>query len=497
MPYATPVRSLGLAAMVAVCSVSLAEDVPARLADAVERHDRLETARLLETDAPLDARQADGTTALVWAAYHDDEKLVRRLVDEGADVTAANLYGYSALVAACVNGNGGIVKTLLDAGADTNAVRDGGETVLMTAARTGDLDSVRALVAAGADVDAKEQRGQTALMWAAAEGHADVVDALIESGAEFLEPLKSGFTPLGFAVRNGHVDVTRRLVAAGVDVNRAMTEARGGRNRPEKNTSPLLLAMENGHFELAAVLLEAGADANDDRTGYAPLHAISWIRKPERGDNERGTPPPKGSGRLTSLDFVRVLVDHGADVNLARKTGGGGRLRISTKGTTPFLCAAATGDVDSMKLLLELGADPKAVNDRGQNALMMAAGIDERPEGDGPASPAEHYEAVEYVLGLGVHDLDATDHDGQTAMHAAAYKSLPKVVRLLDERGADVRIWSRKSKQGRTPLSIARGYRPGNFKPNAATVTAVEQLMRAHGMEIPPPPKRVDGKWPK
>jgi ankyrin repeat protein len=354
---------------------------------------------------------------------------------------------------------------------------------------------VQALIDAGANVNAKERRGQTALMWAAADGHADVVDALIKAGAEYRRPLPAGFTPLCFAARNGHIGVTKRLIAEGVEVNRAMEEARGGLNKPDPNTSPLMLAIENGHFELAAGLLAAGADPNDDRTGFAPLHAMSWIRKPEKGDGETGTPPPRGSGKLTSLQFIRVLVEHGAEVNYAKKSSGGGRLRISTKGTTPFLCAAATADVDYMKLLLVLGADAKATNALEQNALMMAAGIDEKPEGDGPGTPEEHHAAVVYVLGLGTCDINATDRNGQTAMHAAAYKSLPRVVKLLDERGADIKVWTGKSKQGRTPLSIAQGFRPGNFKPSFETVKAIEQVMLAHGVRPPPPPKRREQDW--
>lgn len=271
-----------------------------------------------------------------------------------------------------------------------------------------------------------------------------------------------------------------------------MTDARGGRNMPVKNTSPLLLAMENGHFELATVLLEAGANPNDDRTGFAPLHAMSWIRKPEKGDNESGTPPPRGSGKLTSLDFVKTLVKHGADVNFRKKSNGGGRLRISVKDTTPFLCAASTADVDYMKTLLELGADPKALNATNQTALMMAAGIDEKPEGDGPGTAEEHLAAVKFMLELGA-DVNAVDQNGETAMHGAAYKSLPAVVQFLADRGADIKIWSRKTKQGRTPLSIAEGYRPGNFKPSFETVAAIKKVMLAAGVTPPPSQGKRDG----
>lgn len=497
-----PAHLLALACFVTALATSTPgwgeEPATAPLADAIERRDAAAVARLLTQGVKVNdvnAQQADGMTALLWATHHDDADLVQRLLDAGADAKATNRYGISALWIACSNGADDTVERLLSAGADPNTQRDGGETVLMTASRTGKLDVVQALIGAGAKVNAQERRGQTALMWAAAEGHADVVDALIRAKAEFREPLKSGFTPLCFAVRNGHAGVTKCLLTAGADVNRAMQEAHGGGDKPDANTSPLLLAMENGHFELAALLLAAGADPNDDRTGFAPLHAMSWIRKPERGDGETGTPPPRGSGRLTSLDLVRKLVEHGAKVNYRKKSSGGGRLRISTAGTTPFLCAASTADVEYMKVLLELGADAKAVNDLKQSALMLAAGIDEKPEGDGPGSAEEHYAAVAYVLGLDVNDINAVDKNGQTVMHAAAYKSLPDVIKLLDERGADIKVWASKSKQGRTPLSIAQGFRPGNFKPNFETVEAIKKVMLAHGVTPPPPPRESQASY--
>lgn len=89
---------------------------------------------------------------------------------------------------------------------------------------------------------------------------------------------------------------------------------------PRKGTSALLLAVENGHFEVAVALLEAGADPNDQRSGFTPLHALTWVRKPNRGEDD-GDPTPLGSGRLNSLQFARKLLDHGADAD-ARLTQG-------------------------------------------------------------------------------------------------------------------------------------------------------------------------------
>ena len=253
--------------------------------------------------APDDTTPADGTNALITAAHEDDLATVRRLVADGEYVTTKNRYGVCALSLACKNGSAAMVHLLLENGADPDTTLNGGETALMTASRTGRVEVVNALLKAGARIDAKERQGQTALMWAAAEGHADVVDTLIKAGADYKTPLKSGFTSLSFAVRNGHTAVTERLIAASVDIDEPMTRASGGRNRPVKNTSPLLLAMENGHFQLAALLLDNGADANDDRTGFAPLHAMSWIRKPEKGDNATGTPP---AARVRRPDLARL-----------------------------------------------------------------------------------------------------------------------------------------------------------------------------------------------
>ena len=100
------------------------------------------------------------------------------------------------------------------------------------------------------------------------------------------------------------------------------------------------------------------------------------------------------------------------------------------------------------KLLLKLGAEPTATTSKRQNALMMAAGIDEGPNADGPGTAEEHFAAVNYLIELNKHDLDATDANGQSIMHAAAYKSLPNVIELFDQLGANIDVWNRKNKQG-------------------------------------------------
>ena len=456
----------------------------ASLADAAEKHDPAAVRAALEQKADVNAAQADGMTALHWAAYHDDSEAVKLLLANGADVKAANRYGVTPLSIACTNGSATIVEMLLEAGADPKTTLPGGETALMTASRTGKLGAVKALLSRAADVNATERKGQTALMWAAAEGHVEVVDALVAAGADVRARLRSGFTPFFFAVREGRTAVVHRLLLlkAGADVNEVMRPRRSTGPARGKPITPLLLAVESGHFELAVELLEAGADPNARPAGYTALHAITWVRKPIRGD---GDPPPIGSGKLSSLNFVKELVARGADIDARLEKGESGRGRFTTTGSTPFLMAARASDVPLMKVLLEVGANPKIPNADNCTPLLAAAGVGALGDGDESAGTDEEaFAAVKLLLEIGA-DINAVDDNGETVMHGAAYQSRFNLVPLLAEHRADIKVWNRKNKAGWTPQTIAYGNRPGNFRPSPDTIAAVEKFMRAQGVTPP------------
>ena len=147
-------------------------------------------------------------------------------------------------------------------------------------------------------------------------------------------------------MREGKLDAVRALLKAGSDVNDSVPVAgrKAGQphGAPRAGTSALHLAVGNAHYELAAALLDAGADANAIGPGYAALNVVKWVRKPGLGDND---PAPDGSGNMTSLEFVKKLVDKGANVN-ARMTKkvSVGLTSLNTMGATPFLLAARTAD---------------------------------------------------------------------------------------------------------------------------------------------------------
>ena len=142
-----------------------------------------------------------------------------------------------------------------------------------------------------------------------------------------------------------------------------------------------------------------------------------------------------------------------------------------------------------MKLLVELGADPHRPNADGSTPLMAAAGLGCYAPDEEPGTDDECVAACEYLLSLGA-DLNAVDQNQQTVMHAAAYKSLPKVAKFLAARGAKIGVWNQKNDKGWTPLLIAQGFRPGNFKPSVPTIEAISEVMLAAGVTPPPAPDR-------
>ncbi|MCA9009528.1 MAG: ankyrin repeat domain-containing protein, partial [Planctomycetaceae bacterium] len=437
---------------------------------------------LLKSGASVNGKQPDGMTALHWATFRDRADLVRLLLDSGADVNAVTEYDVRPLSLACENGNAEIVRLLVQKHADLEASLAGGETPLMLAARTGKPDVVRILLDAGASVNARERRQQTAVMWAAAEGHTEVVLQLVDAGADYQTPLLSGWTPLFFAVREGRTGAALTLLRKGLDVDAPLS----GEQR-QRGPNPLLLAVQNGHFETAAALLQHGANPNAQPMGQAALHAIVSVRRPVRGD---GDPPPVGSGTLGSLDFVRQWAGHGGDVNLRLEKGRSGFADFTTTGATAFVLAAQSGDLPLLKLLLELGADPSIPNADGASAILAAAGVGDLGSGlEAAGTEQEAIEVIRVLLELGL-DVNVVDENGETAVHGAAYQNWPELIRFLVAHGARVDVWNQPNRWGWTPLIIAHGYREGNFRPDAATIACLEEIMRAANVSVPEDPGR-------
>ena len=462
------------------------------LVDAVKALDKTAVREMVRRPETVNIAAADGTTALYWAAERNDLEVVDLLLKAGANPNVASRYGYTPLAMAALNGNEKVLARLLDAGADPNAATPDAETPLMAAARTGVAPAVKVLLARGANPNVKERaRGQTALMWAASEGHTDAVSALLAGGADFKARSSQGWTALLFASRDGRKDVVRVLLDAGGDVNESLERsARPGRGggggaamgaAPDgsRGASALLLAAGSNHYELAGYLLERGADPNSANEGWTALHLLTWMRRPP----QTAAAGPHGSGSMTSLELAKQLVARGADVNARmRRRAQTGTTDFNMVGATPFIMAARTGDATMMRLLADLGADPLLTNTDNTTPLMAAAGLGTHEPGADPGIEIEAFEAVKLALELG-NDVNAVNKDGDTAMHGAAYKQFPSVVRYLAAHGANPAIWNTKNKQGWTPLRIAVGvYRGMHFRGSAPTAEAVREVLASAGL---------------
>jgi ankyrin repeat protein len=445
-----------------------------KLVDAVRNGDKATALALLQQKADVNAPEPDGTTAIAWAVRRDDPDLTDRLIRAGADVKAANRYGVTPLSLACLNGNAAIIEKLLKAGVDANAAGPEDETPLMTVARVGSVEAAKVLLAHGAKVDARESwHGETALMWAAAQKHPAMVSALIAAGADVnaistvvkwerqvtAEPREKwlplgGFSPLMFAAREGCVECARVLADAKADLNLADPDG----------ITPMVNAIINGHYDVAGFLLDRGADPNlMDKTGRAAIYAAVDAHTMPASNRPS---PNESDNEMSSLDLVKALLAHGADVNMQLKTQQPYRTKVDrgndtmlTTGTTPILRAAKAGDTVVIAMLLAKGADPKLSTRNGINPVMAAAGLGTKEE-DAVGRKKTEKEAIDSIdlcLKAGV-DINAVDTRGQTALHGAAQKGWNQVVQYLADHGARLDV---KDKKGLTPTDAAMGLAGG------------------------------------
>lgn len=429
-------------------AVAIAAERPA-LIEAAKNGDRAAVKALIQKKADVNAAEADGTTALHWAAYRDDADTVDLLIRAGAHVNAANDLGATPLWNASLNAGAAIARRLLDAGANPNLALLAGETPLMVASRSGKADVVALLLAKGADPNARAARQQTALMWAASQRHPDVVRLLITHGAdvharssEWQEmmavpphgvPLYNKIIPHGrdtallFAARSGDLESAKLLVGGGANVNDA--DAWG--------VSVTTMAAHAGFTEMVEWLLDRGADASAAAAGFSALHA-AIMRRDTR--------------------MVGSLLAHGADPNAPLKTWTPTRrssrdfnFAPELVGATPFWLAARFNEPDVMRLLLKQGANgsfvhqgnyhnEEPVEPRTQitNAVMAATGMGGGlawVQPDRREREALMLESVRLAADHGV-DLNARNSDGRTALDAARALKFESVAGFLAERGA-------------------------------------------------------------
>jgi ankyrin repeat protein len=423
------------------------------------------------------------TVPLLVAASNNDAAQVRQLLKSGANPNVRNELDTTPLLEAAFNSNSEIIKALLDAGADPNAAGADGQTPLMLVARGTNVTAAQLLLKKGANPNAKEsQRGQTALMWAAANNQGPMARLILESGADvdsktatdLMTPLVSaepraqprspgGMTALMFASREGCLECVTAMVEKGAAVDLPDPEG----------VTPLLWAIWNTRFDVAKYLIEHGADVNRfDWWGRTPLYlAVDYVTLPHGG-----RPDQPSLDTTMPIDIVKLLLEKGADPNPQlkmtaplRATGNDRGLDpMLAPGVTPLIRAAKAFDVDSMKALLDHGADITLTTTRNMTATLAASGMgstDADTRGYFVTSDVQDRAIAALDLmfthgGAGLINAKAGQFE-QVPLHGAAFWGWNRVVEYLLQKGADINL---ADSRGYTAVDYAMGRAGGNSR---------------------------------
>jgi uncharacterized protein len=261
------------------------------------------------------------------------------------------------------------LRTLLGQKVDVNAPGTDGTPALHWAVRVDDVTTARLLLGAGATATLPNRYGVTPLSIAAANGSAAMMALLLDAGADPNAFDPAGETPLMSAARVGKSDAVNLLLDRGAKVDLIDSSYQ---------QTALMVAVRENHPDIAKLLLARGASANArTRSGRAPQwvlpnsvpgfgHGIGIVRGglPDRGSR---APAPGGmtpllyAARDGRADTVRMLLEAGANINQA-----------DANDITPLIAAITNNHPDVARVLIDQGADIKAADWYGRTPLWAA-----------------------------------------------------------------------------------------------------------------------------
>ena len=465
-------------------------------------------AALLKGGSDAKAANSNGTTALMVAAASGDVAAVKALVDGGADVNAKDpMRGQTPLMYAAASNRAEVIALLASRGGD---VKISSKVVDLTSlTREGLGFGGNPQVPGGPTPIAGGPGGPGgpgAPGRPAAPGGPGARPAQkpgIDRNYQLNELISAqgGLTPLLFAVRQGYTESVNALLAAGADVNRVSAGDR---------TSPLMMAVINGHFDLAQALLDKGADPTlTSDNGATPLYGVLNVEWAPKALYPQ--PQAQRQQKVGYLDLMKSLIAKGADPNarLNKKIWYSGYSfdlsGVDEIGASVFWRAAYASDIAAMKLLVAAGADPNVptIKPAGRPRFgdMLEArdakdvsGLPEIPIGGPSVTPLQAASGVGYGEGFAANshrfaptgmlaavkylveelgaDVNAADHQGNTALHHAASRGDNEMILYLVSKGANVKAVDR---EGRTTADMANGA-VQRVQPYPETIALLEKL---------------------
>lgn len=327
--------------------------------------DRFDAARtLLDLDKGLERRDKSGLSALHYAVARGDVLLIQEFVKAGYDLRSKTTRGVPLLFYAAFNSRFGVYEWLTANGSNPAERTAQNETLLMTVAEVGREPLLRRLLNSGANVDDQDSNGRTALMTAARGGRLDSVQLLLKARARSDITDNIGSTVLHYAAASGKRAVLQALLERPIPIN---AENKNG------NTA-LITALARQRWDAMQYLIDRGAsltsskvsaeavaaeliDKNQPRMLQRYTEAYPSLKELLQRDPRWLQHAAKTSGKGT----IGFLADLGARIN-----------HPGSDGLTPLMTAASAGNLETVRALLELKADPSVRDRHGQTALRMA-----------------------------------------------------------------------------------------------------------------------------
>jgi uncharacterized protein len=426
------------------------------LMQAVKNGNLKMAAKLVDSGADVNRiEKFHNQTPLIYAAAGSHQDILKLLLSKGADVKPRALYtdwpsqvtseprtqyrpvgGLNALMYAIRVDCYFCVEQLVAAGSDVNVPTPEGITPLMLALDNEHNEIAKFLMDKGSYLDVWDWWGRTPL-WIAVDRR--IPPGAVPAGGGFgggRGGLGGGAAGAGQGAAGGRggraggragaqaerdpnapppvssLEIINLLLAAGVDVNPEMNfhrpnapgRGRFADNQVSTSTTALFRAVQLNDMEVVQLLLDKGANPNINSMGYTPFGLVAGA-----GPNGRGAAGAGAALSPANWAMMDLLANHGADVN-ARISGtlsfsfhtgyGNSNDGVNSKeGTSPLHEAARNGQLDLVRHLIDLGADPNLKDGDGLRPVDVVGKVRApaaangaaaaRARGQGPSGPSE------------------------------------------------------------------------------------------------------------
>jgi ankyrin repeat protein len=443
---------------------------------AIESGNLKVVSEMIEKDPELINLRSQHMTPLFRAASAKRTGVAMLLIEKGADVNAVSYgdgghHGRSTpLHMACLRCNKPLTEALINKGANPNAEEvDFSATPLFYATLACSPEIAYFLIEHGADPETSKKRPpcikSDELGYAIGNGKIEGVKQIIKEHPECVNADGYfGMIPLSYAAQENKPEIVKELLSAGANPNYA------GMMPP-----PIYYVACSGDMELVKALIASGADPSGVRPYSEPLICALDQENVDMakyliGQGAKVRPEmlltATENGRA---DSVRLLLENGADPNVRDA-------HSQPMWDTPLHKAANGGHLEIVKMLLDKGADPNLYNADRETALFAALqtvgskqveeivelliehGADIKHQSSSKRTPLvaaanfNHHKAVDLLILSGA-DANASDSSGITALHYAAYLGNEEMIKSLIAAGAKRNV---KDEQGRLPIDMAK-----------------------------------------